>query len=160
MLLKQPQWGGVSSSDLENAKNEAVSEAIGSISKSNPNFAVLNCNSTAFSGVKALASYTVKRSGLYLLAYQLGVGSIGSSTRGMVTEFKLNGTTLANTTMRNYMPGQSLPGAMATISCVWVGNLTQGQVVTVNGLAEKEQMEVQNGSMTVLEIPQIVSVAS
>ena len=77
----------------------------------------------------------------------------------MVTEFKLNGATLANTTMRNYMPGQSLPGAMATISCVWVGKLTQGQVVTVNAMAEHDQMEVQNGSMAVLEVPPIVTVS-
>lgn len=128
-------------------------------SETTPNFTSLKCTSTAFSGVKALGSYTVKRSGLYLLAYQLAVGSIGSSIRGIVTEFKLNGATLANTTMRNYMPGQGNAGAMATISCVWVGNLTQGQVVTVNALSESEQMEVQKGSMAVLEIPPIVTVS-
>ena len=128
-------------------------------SKTTPNFTFIKCTSTAFSGVKALASYTVERSGLYLLAYQLGVGSIGPSTRGIVTEFKLNGATLANTTMRNYMPGQGNAGAVTTMSCVWVGNLTQGQVVTVNGLAEMEQMEVQHGSMAVLEVPPIVTVS-
>lgn len=138
--------------------NEAVSEAIGQISKSNPNYKVLAATSGAFSGAKILASYKISRSGIYLLAYQLGVGSIGASTRGMLTEFRLNNKTLANTTMRNYMTGQGTAGAMITMSCVWVGSLTSGQTVAVVGMAEQDQMEVQRGSMTVLEIPQIVNV--
>ena len=67
---------------------------------------------------------------------------------------------IPNTHMRNYMPGQGIAGAAQTISCVWAGPLTIGDKVSVAALPEKEQMEVQTGSMTVLEIPQIVNVAS
>lgn len=157
---REPCGGGITGSDLENVKTEAVSEAIGSISKANPNYTVLTATKGTFSGETKIVEYEIPRTGIYLCAYQIGVGSIGANTRGILVEFRKNDATIGQTTMRNYMPGQGNPGAMQTMSCVWVGALSAGNRISVYALSESQQMEIQKGSMTVLEIPQIVSVAS
>ena len=122
-------------------------------------FAFLKATSAAFSGEKDLATYKCTKTGLYLAAYQLCVGSIDPQTRGMLTEFQINGNAIANTHMRNYMPGQGSAGAMIDMSCVWVGKLTNGQTLSCAGLAESGKMEVQFGSMAVVELPDILNVS-
>ena len=126
--------------------------------QSSPYASVITATSGTFSGQKTLATYSIRRSGTYLVAYQISVGSLGSATRGMLVELRKNNTAIPGTHMRNYMPGEGVGGAQQTMSCVWAGPLTAGQTISVAAMPESGQMSVQTGSMTVLEIPKLTNI--
>lgn len=123
-----------------------------------PYSSVITATSGTFSGQKTLATYLIKRSGTYLVAYQIAVGSIGTATRGMLVELRKNNVVIPGTHMRNYMPGEGVGGAQQTMSCVWAGALTAGQSISVAAMPESGQMSVQTGSLTVLEIPKLTNI--
>lgn len=123
-----------------------------------PYSSVITATSGTFSGQKTLATYSIRRSGTYLVAYQISVGSLGPATRGMLVELRKNNVAIPGTHMRNYMPGEGTGGAQQTMSCVWAGPLTAGQAISVAAMPESGQMAVQTGSLTVLEIPQLTNI--
>ena len=148
----------ITNSNITDKKPKSPNLYLTKPTQTSPYSSVITATSGAFSGWKTLATYSIRRSGTYLVAYQIAVGSIGQATRGMAVELRKNGAVIPGTYMRNYMPGQGNAGAMQTMSCVWVGALTAGQTISVAAIPESDQMEVQKGSMTVLEIPRITNI--